>query len=138
MPQVAKIFKTIIFLLILLITLHPSFVNSASQSSVSKQYNVQFEKKMTCIFKTSNQNQDIFQAGLTKDGNFFFEEPFPLNKKFSTVSQKTLFVKKGWWGNYELEIINRRNKKSKLIFNFENKTSELTNEKGKFKSKDCL
>ena len=83
---------------------------------------------MTCIFKTSNQNQDIFQAGLTKDGNFFFEEPFPLNKKFSTVSQKTLFVKKGWWGNYELEIINRRNKKSKLIFNFENKTSELMNE----------
>ena len=93
---------------------------------------------MTCFFQINNQKKDIFQAGLTKDGNFFFEEPFPLNKKFSSLSQKILFVKKGWWGNYELQIIDRRNNKSKLIFNFENKTSELTNEKGKFKSKDCL
>lgn len=93
---------------------------------------------MTCIFEISNQKKDIFQAGLTKDGNFFFEEPFPLNKKFSSLSQKILFVKKGWWGKYELEIIDRRKNKSKLIFDFENKTSELMNEKGRFKSQGCL
>jgi hypothetical protein len=93
---------------------------------------------MTCIFEISNKEKDIFQAGLTENGNFFFEEPFPLNKEFSSVSEKILFVKKGWWGKYELEIKDRKNNISKLIFDFENKTSELMNKNGKFKSKECL
>jgi hypothetical protein len=135
--QVVKIFKNIIFFLILLIIAKPAIPNTTN-ISLSQEYNVKFEKKMTCIFEISNKEKDIFQAGLTENGNFFFEEPFPLNKEFSSVSEKILFAQKGWWGKYELEIKDRRNNISKLIFDFENKTSELVNKNGKFKSKECL
>lgn len=135
--QVVKIFKNIIFFLILLIVTNPAIPNTADKS-LFREYNVKFEKIMTCIFEISNEEKDIFQAGLTTNGNFFFEEPFPLNKEFTSLSKKNLFVKKRWVGKYELEIIDKRNNLSKLTFDFENKTSELTNIKGKFKSKECL
>jgi hypothetical protein len=135
--QVVKIFKNIIFFLILIIVTNPAIANTADKS-LPREYNVKFEKIMTCIFEISNKEKDIFQAGLTENGNFFFEEPFPLNKEFSSVSEKILFVKKKWWGKYELEIKDRKNNISKLIFDFENKTSELMNKNGKFKSKECL
>lgn len=92
---------------------------------------------MTCVFGKTVNEKDIIQVGLTKKGLFFYEEPFELNKKFNSISKKKFFVKKTWFGDYELKITDRKDKNSKIIIDFKNKKAKLNNEKGQFNSERC-
>jgi len=135
--RVVEIFKKI-YLIFFLLFFFENANSQVIQKTLSyKKYNISFVNKMTCVFGKTVNEKDIIQVGLTKKGLFFYEEPFELNKKFNSISKKKFFVKKTWFGDYELKITDRKDKNSKIIIDFKNKKAKLNNEKGQFNSERC-
>jgi len=135
--RVVEIFKKI-YLIFFLLFFFENANSQVIQKTLSyKKYNISFVNKMTCVFGKTVNEKDIIQVGLTKKGLFFYEEPFELNKKFNSISKKKFFVKKTWFGDYELKITDRKDKNSKIIIDFKNKKAKLYNEKGQFNSERC-
>ena len=137
MDRVVEISKKI-YLIFFLLFFFENANSQVIQKTLSyKKYNISFVNKMTCVFGKTVNEKDIIQVGLTKKGLFFYEEPFELNKKFNSISKKKFFVKKTWFGDYELKITDRKDKNSKIIIDFKNKKAKLNNEKGQFNSERC-
>ena len=137
MDRVVEIFKKI-YLIFFLLFFFENANSQVIQKTLSyKKYNISFVNKMTCVFGKTVNEKDIIQVGLTKKGLFFYEEPFELNKKFNSISKKKFFVKKTWFGDYELKITDRKDKNSKIIIDFKNKKAKLNNDKGQFNSERC-
>ena len=95
------------------------------------------------IFITSKAQSRMFARPPGSDCDKYLKERGWVrgeNKRKSHDGKSRFFivgVGHSYLSHYERDEQGKE-KKIKLIFNFENKTSELMNEKGKFKSKDCL